>query len=217
MRLSTTTVILSAALVSIGCGFTWLAWHWSSASQNSESTHADPPPTPSDLAPAIADLRRAVEELNRTLQARRLQDFGTSAQRESVLPASGSQEQLAIVITKLNDLLGGSGERISGAGMAERPWKGPGWPSLNAIWQDFDAARASNARGGLRVLNPQLEHAHVGWARQDVIDRYGPPTHLTGAPSGLVLLYNRTAEPPSNGTIRFETCEGMVINSCVSP
>src|SRR5260221_13077694 len=200
MRLSATTVILTAALLSIGCGFLYLTWHWSSPPPNAESAHADPPPAPSDLAPAIADLRRAIEELNRTIQARHLQDPGTPSPRESLLPASGSQEQLTIAITKLSDLLGASGERISSMGMADRPWKASGYPSLYSIWQAFDAARASNARGGLNVLNPQLERAHVGWARQDVIDRYGPPTHITGAPLGLVLMYTRTADQPATGT-----------------
>jgi hypothetical protein len=101
--------------------------------------------------------------------------------------------------------------------MAERPWKGSGCPNLLTIWQQFDAARVPNAPVGLRVLNPQLERAHVGWSRQDVIDRYGPPTHIIGAPTGLVIIYNRTAEPSAVGTIRFETCEGMVTNCFVTP
>jgi hypothetical protein len=217
MRLSATTVILSAVLVSIGCGFTLILVRWISPSPSAESTRAEPASGPSDLAPAIAELRRAIEDLNRTMQARGRLDAGSPTPRESVLPAPGSQEQLELAISRLNELMHGNGEGVSAAGMAERPWKGSGCSNLLTIWQEFDAARAPDAPVGLRVLNQQLERAHVGWSRQDVIDRYGPPTHITGAPSGLVFLYNRTAEPSANGTIRFETCEGMVINSYVTP
>jgi len=211
MRPPGTTVTACAALALASCALGVVLGRWTVAPVG-EVPRGDAPTASIDLAPLVAELRHT----NELLQGRHGEDLSASpvqASREPATTTMAGSDQLLAAINRLSAAV----ESIGGvADLASRPTamhRGPGFPSLDAMWQRALEFALSEDPKREQLANDEFSQAHVGWTRDEVIERYGAPSTIKTEPNTLALCYQREMGPERGAvaTIGFLINEGRVI------
>jgi hypothetical protein len=171
-----------------------------------------------DPSAAIADLRRAMDEGFSGLRDQIQRASRDRGSREQVNQSAGDLDRLTVAVEKLNGLLEAKGVWPAPAGRrrsgGSEPWQGPGYPSIDGMWLRVREVADNPDPKDLIELNKEFLSAHLLWSRQDVIDRYGPPSRVEGLNMGLRLFYDSTAMP--GWVIGFITSDGVVTSAYTS-
>jgi len=210
VRPTGTTVIACAALALASCALGIVLGRWTDAPVAPAPAPIGMQTAPPDLEPLLTELRQGNEALLRALAARGANSNPDSTPRESVMPSSDTTERLAAAVEKLTGLLERSGTRLGGLSPALEKWKGPGFPSLDALFDRMEAISGVGDPEWPDKVSTELRQAHLAWTRDDVFERYGAPTSFAGGDRGLSLIFQRVVKPDGIETVSFGTSEGLI-------
>jgi outer membrane murein-binding lipoprotein Lpp len=211
MASSSTTAIASGALVLAGCAVGILLGRWTAVSSPASEHNTETGALQADLRPAMAEIQRTSETILQTIQARGNTPPFTPSQRESATFAPDNLDRLTTAIETLNALLQTNGGRVGGRSPAIEKWKGPGFPTLDALWtRVHQIARANDPDWGEK-FDSEMRQAHLAWTREDLFERYGAPTILNAKDRGLELGYQRKLEEDAIESIAFLVADDLVV------
>ena len=219
MRSTATTVIGSAALVLFGCAVGLLLGRWMSSPppppDRDEPRAVVPPP---DLTPVLVEIQQTRAAILRSLGDRDATTPATSKPREPAETLPEELKRLTTAIDTLAGLVGGSGTPQRGLTSTLVAAKGPGFPSIDALWVKVQEIRKGDNPAFVGALGADLSQAHFAWTRDDVFDRYGTPSLIQlgwqpveGGPlestgSMISLVFKR-----GDQVVGFTVAEGLVI------
>jgi hypothetical protein len=169
-----------------------------------------------DFGPVVAELHQINEALRQ-----RSASVDPSSQRDPAVPGSAEprvdpSEQLVAVIDKLNRTLESRSAVDSAAHADDSRWKGPGYPSLDTMWDHIlEQVRQAHTPGDEGVnardaVVSDLCRAHFLWARGDVPNRYGTPDFTSGESGGLNFYYFKKLKADDTASIIFKIQNGIV-------
>lgn len=210
MRPTGTTVIACVALALSCCALGVVLGRWTNASGAGVPTPVEAQAQAPDLRPLLDEIRQANEALLHALRERRGDPNPNFNQRESVAQPSDATEQLVAAVGKLNALLERSGTRLGGFSPALEKWKGPGFPSLDAMFERMEAISGVGDPEWPEKVTAELQKAHLAWTREDVFERYGAPTSLGAGVHGMSLIFQRVVGPDVTETVHFATSDGFI-------
>jgi hypothetical protein len=211
MASSPSTVIACAALALSGCAVGILLGRWTAVPSPASEREVYSPAPSADLRPAMAEVQRTSEAILQTLQARGSAPQATPSQRESAALPPADLDRLAAAIETLNALLQGNGGRLGAHSPSIEKWKGPGYPSIGALWQRaHEIARSGDENWGEK-FDSEMRQAHLAWTREDLFERYGAPTVLNAKDRGLEFGYRRRLEPDAMESIVFQVADDLVV------
>lgn len=121
-----------------------------------------------------------------------------------------SVDRLSAAIEKLNGLLEQGGIGAAKAAPSMSKFKGPGYPSVDALWKRFDEQVRPNTNVWDEALKDELFAAHFAWTRDDIVERYGIPASLEASDHGIDFIYSRGPKLETSGHIRFYTSDRLV-------
>jgi hypothetical protein len=112
-------------------------------------------------------------------------------------------------VQQLTDVLQKSGPILGSKRSPMENWKGPGFPSLDELFQRLEQDRQS---GGdwVSAAIAEMNKAHLGWTRDDLFERYGPPTSMGAGEQGLSISYSREKKPGAIESMLFVCADGLV-------
>jgi hypothetical protein len=210
MRSSATAVIASAALVLSGCAVGLLLGRWTSTPVAVERTLPEIQAQQQDLMPVLENIQRTCEALLQVVRERGAVPQPAPSSREAAVPHPEPLDRLATAVERLNELLHETGGHMGIRSTAVEKWKGPGFPSLYAVWQRVKAISEANGPDWSVKLTTELTRTHLVWTREDLFERYGSPTVLGASERGLDLTYEREVEPGKTESIVFQTADDLV-------
>jgi len=209
-RFSATTMVACIALLLSGCAIGLVLGRWSNGPTTTAHSLPEAQTQPQDLKPILEDIRRALE---RPLQAAREPHDSipsSASAREAVVPAPDVLERLTAAVERLSGLLEKGGGNIAGGKTARDAWKGPGYPSLEAMWQRIDALHGTDPKDATGPVDRELVSSHLAWTREDVFDRYGAPSAVYPGEHWISLVYQRVAKADEPSLVSFVTYESLV-------
>jgi len=200
------TVVASVALALSGCAVGLFLGRWMLAKPTAERTAASS--EPQDLTPLIAEIRRSNELALESLRRNGVGPAERTGDRAGVAPNSEAVERLLAAVEQTNALLL---ERMRTRGN-EIPasfdeLKGAGFSSVDAL-----LARSARSRGSLGGPYPykaaeEVRHLHELWTRDDLFERYGPPSSVgANERGGLGLCYGSS----QSDRVVFDTAERLI-------
>jgi len=211
MASPSTTALASGALVLAGCAVGLILGRWTAPSLPAFARGTELPVTQLDLTSVVAELQRINESI---LRVRRQADEGSRSEagtREAVATSPEVLHRLALAVEKLNDRLPKGDGHVGVRSPAMERWKGPGYPSMDLIWQRAKALSISNSDDWNDKLSSELSQAHLAWLRDEVLDRYGAPTAMEAFDRGLGLIYQREVAPGEARVVEFGDVDGLVM------
>jgi hypothetical protein len=210
-RLSATTVIACLALALSGCAVGILLGRWTTspapASEHSVEAAAPQP----DMRPLLEEIKRAIETLPQAMRERHDPDPASATGRESATTSSETLDRMTVAVERLNDLLA---RGAVGSGVGSTPTdvvKGPGYPSLEAVWQTVDSGLVPTDPDSMSKVNTELTRAHLLWRNEDLIQRYGASSGVGQKGSAIQLVYTRPQTPDHPHDVMFELSFGVVV------
>ena len=210
-RVSATTVIACVALALSGCAVGILLGRWT-ATPAPVSEHTVETAAPqADLRPAMAEIQRTSETILQAIQARGSARQVTSSPAESPGVIPDNIDRLTAAIETLNTLLQGNGARVAGRTSSIEKWRGPGYASLDALWQRVHQIARGGDDNWSEKFDSEMRQAHLAWTRDDLFERYGAPTVLNAKDRGLELSYQRRHDEESIESIVFLVADDLVV------
>jgi len=210
MRPTGTTVIACVALVLASCALGVVLGRWSNPPTAASPTPVEVQTQPQDLRPLIEEMKQEHETLLQVLRERSGASNPSSTQRESLAQPSDATERLAAAVDRLNALLARSDTRLGGVSPALERWKGPGFPSLDALFERMETISGAGDPEWPGKVSSELRQAHLAWTREDVFERYGPPTSLGAGDHGMSLNFVRIVQPDVTRSVTFVTSDGLI-------
>jgi len=210
MRPTGTTVIACVALVLASCALGVVLGRWSNPPTAASPTPVEVQTQPQDLRPLIEEMKQEHETLLQVLRERSGASNPSSTQRESLAQPSDATERLAAAVERLNALLERPGTRLGGFSPALERWKGPGFPSLDALFERMEAISGAGDPEWPQKVSAELLRAHLAWTREDIFERYGAPTSLSAGDHGMSLIFTRSVQPDARESVTFVTSEGLI-------
>jgi hypothetical protein len=207
-------VVACLALALSGIAVGVLIGRWTAATPLQASAA---PEVRVDLTPILDELRR----INPSTLAPTHQTSDASipapANREPARQNAEDSDRLAAAIEKLNGLLERSGSISDLGSTALEKWKGPGFQTLDEMFQRVVQIRDATGNGGWisQALN-EMRDAHFGWTRQNLLERYGKPSSMLSGDRGLAINYAHERRPGVVDTIGFNCTDGLVADVMIA-
>lgn len=209
-RFSATTVIACVALALSGVAVGLMLGRWTAApAQTSEHEGAAISPQ-TDLTPVLAQVQRSTDTVLQALRDGRDPGAPRESSRESAVTSADGLQRLTTAVEKLNGLLErnalGAGRYPAAADVS----KGPGYPSLDALWQKIDSMAASADPDLQSKVNSELTRAHLSWMNEDLIQRYGACSQVLGS-KPITVTYKRPLEAGRPNSVSFTLTDGVIL------
>jgi hypothetical protein len=209
-RFSATTVIACVALLVSGCAIGLMLGRWTSGPTTAEHSLPETQAQPQDLKPILEDIRRALERPPQAAREQHESISPSASAREAVVPTPEVFERLTVAVERLSGLLEKGGSNIAGGRAATESWKGPGYASLEDMWQRIDVLHGTDLKDMTGPVDKELLANHLLWTREDLFDRYGAPSTVYPGESWISLAYSRVAKGEEPAIVQFVTREGLV-------
>src|SRR5260221_6664137 len=123
------------------------------------------------MSPILEEIRRAIEALPQAMRVRH--EPQPAGARESAVATTEALGELTVAIQKLNGLLDRGGINVGVGRPPTDAVKGPGFPSLEAMWRRVDSVVVPTERDSQGKIDTELTRAHLLWTNEDLIQRYG--------------------------------------------
>jgi len=206
-RASGTTVIACVALTLSGIAVGILIGR--TLGPTTPVAHAEDGIAPQvDFGPMLDELRKIEDLLARTTTSN---GSPPSPAVETRAPASATNTEfdLDAEIEQLKREVAGSKRPPGVKTVVDYSWKGPGFTSLDELFQRLEQDRQP---GGdwISAAVAEMNKAHLGWTRDDLFERYGPPTSMGAGEHGLSISYAREKKPGILESMLFVCADGLV-------
>ena len=210
-RFSATTVIACVALALSGCAVGILLGRWTAAPSPVSEHNIEMPALQADIANALNGFQASAEGVLQAIRAREAAPQSAPGQRESAAPSPENLDRLTAAIERLDALIQANSRHVGGGSPAVEKSKGPGFPSLEALWQRVHEIMQTDDPKRLDTLVTEMCRVHLAWTREDLFQRYGAPQALSGKDRDFDLTYKRGGGEQAMEAFTFKVADDVVV------
>jgi hypothetical protein len=189
-RISATTLIACVALALSGVAVGLVLGRWTAATIQPDERDSAAVSAQTDLAPVLIQVQRSTDAVLQALREGRDLEAPREPSRESATARADVLQRLTTAVEKLNGILERGGVNAGRSQASTEVTKGPGYPSLDALWQKIDSMAAGEDPDKWSEINTEMTRAHLLWTNEDLVQRYGVSSSVSTGNS-IILTYQR--------------------------